>query len=223
VEDDIRTFILSNNHVLANSNAAKKDDRILQPGPHDGGVVVVNEIATLEQFEPIRFDGDGQQQKPSGFLAFIRGILCVLFGLFCEEKEEENFSSNYFDAAIATPIQGGLEVTNEILEIGTPTGAGSANELVLEVKKSGRTTGLTSGRITQIDVDVTVDYGRGRNATFENQIISDLYSQGGDSGSAVLNNDNQVVGLLFAGSDTITVFSPIEPILDAFGVRIKVL
>ncbi|NIU63493.1 MAG: hypothetical protein GWN66_23410, partial [Pseudomonas stutzeri] len=32
-------YILSNNHVLANSNEAEPGDAILQPGPHDGGTM----------------------------------------------------------------------------------------------------------------------------------------------------------------------------------------
>src|SRR5256885_864294 len=31
-----QVFVLSNNHVLANSNDAQRGDAILQPGPHDG-------------------------------------------------------------------------------------------------------------------------------------------------------------------------------------------
>ena len=34
-----RYYILSNNHVLANSNNANIGDAILQPGPFDGGVL----------------------------------------------------------------------------------------------------------------------------------------------------------------------------------------
>ena len=35
--DDSTMLILSNNHVLANENKAKKGDAIIQPGPFDGG------------------------------------------------------------------------------------------------------------------------------------------------------------------------------------------
>lgn len=45
-------------------------------------------------------------------------------------------------------------------------------------------------------------------------------SQGGDSGSAVLNMDKQVVGLLFAGSDTTTIMNPIQLVLEALQVQI---
>src|SRR5262245_61374534 len=45
-------YILSNNHVLANSNAGAPGDPILQPGPFDGGVDPADRIATLSRFIP---------------------------------------------------------------------------------------------------------------------------------------------------------------------------
>ena len=224
VTDGTDNFILSNNHVLAHTNAGKKGDMILQPGPHDGGITTANQIATLEHFEPIHFDKGKPEED--GLFALIKSFLCALFGIFCEE--EEDLSPNLFDAALAAPVVPVDDelserdfVSPEILEIGIPTGWAHGEEIGLEVKKSGRTTGLTTGKVLQINADILVDYGVGKGEVlFENQIISDSYSQGGDSGSAVLNNNNEVVGLLFAGSDTITVFSPIESILDTFGVEI---
>lgn len=50
-----RYYILSNNHVLANSNNARIGDPILQPGPYDGGGVPRDVIARLSRFVPIRF------------------------------------------------------------------------------------------------------------------------------------------------------------------------
>jgi hypothetical protein len=47
--------ILSNNHVLANSNDAQVGDPILQPGPYDGGRFPNDHIADLTQFVPITF------------------------------------------------------------------------------------------------------------------------------------------------------------------------
>jgi hypothetical protein len=51
--------ILSNNHVLANSNLASVGDLILQPGPFDGGVYPSDAVATLERFEPIVYGMSG--------------------------------------------------------------------------------------------------------------------------------------------------------------------
>lgn len=55
-----RVYILSNNHVLANSNAASIGDPILQPGPHDGGTVAKDTIAKLARFVPILY-GDPER------------------------------------------------------------------------------------------------------------------------------------------------------------------
>ncbi|MEQ8975381.1 MAG: hypothetical protein RIE73_33970 [Coleofasciculus sp. C1-SOL-03] len=48
-----RTVILSNNHVLANSNQAQVGDPIIQPGSADGGTIESDTIATLERFYPL--------------------------------------------------------------------------------------------------------------------------------------------------------------------------
>lgn len=48
-------LILSNNHVLADSNDGEIGDAILQPGPYDGGLLPADTIAQLVKFVPIRF------------------------------------------------------------------------------------------------------------------------------------------------------------------------
>lgn len=52
-----RIYVLSNNHVLADSNNATKGDGILQPGRLDGGRPGVDDIAQLSDFGPIDFSG----------------------------------------------------------------------------------------------------------------------------------------------------------------------
>lgn len=49
-------YILSNNHVLANSNNANIGDATLQPGPYDGGTSA-DQIGTLADFEVIVMGG----------------------------------------------------------------------------------------------------------------------------------------------------------------------
>src|SRR5437016_14534636 len=49
-------YILSNNHVLANSNGASIGDPEYQPGPFDGGTSA-DQIATLTDFQTINFTG----------------------------------------------------------------------------------------------------------------------------------------------------------------------
>src|SRR2546429_2381158 len=57
VKKGSKLCVLSNNHVLANSNSAAIGDPILQPGPIDGGINPRDMIAKLLQFVPIKFGG----------------------------------------------------------------------------------------------------------------------------------------------------------------------
>jgi hypothetical protein len=89
----------------------------------------------------------------------------------------------------------------------------------MPVRKSGRTTAFTTGEIRLLNATVSVGYGGGRSARFENQILTGAMSQGGDSGSLLVAADSQeAVGLLFAGSEQTTIHSPIQTVLDALEV-----
>ena len=84
----------------------------------------------------------------------------------------------------------------------------------------GRTTGLITGEIQQVDVTINVQYGEGQIAQFTDQLMAGAMSQGGDSGSAVLDESNHLVGLLFAGSDTTTIMNRIQNVFSALGVSL---
>ena len=180
------TFILSNNHVLADENKGQRGDPILQPGPYDGAMFPEHKIAELEDFVPLTFTG-----------------------------------TNKVDAAIAKPVSLGI-VTDEILGIGIPRGTIRA-DLGIRVIKSGRTTGITRGVITIMDATVDIEYKGGR-ARFENQLIVAMpgFSRGGDSGSVVLIDDGtrRVCGLLFAGSEYVTIINRIEDVLSALNITL---
>lgn len=219
VKKNGQTVILSNNHILANSNAASVGDPILQPGPHDGGKFPDDHIADLLQFVPITFAG-----APSN-CSVARGATGVLNGLARMVGSNTRFNAvrpyageNLVDCAIAQPLNPS-DVTNTILEMGTIQSQ-AQGELGLSVKKSGRTTGLTQGEITQVDVSVNVQYGPGQVALFTDQLMAGPMSQGGDSGSVVLDNDNRLVGLLFAGSDNSTIINRVEHVFSALGVSL---
>jgi hypothetical protein len=128
-------------------------------------------------------------------------------------------ATNLVDAAVARPINDS-DVLDEILEIGVVQGSVEAT-LGMNVRKSGRTTELTTGQINLLNATIDVSYGSGRTARFENQLVSGPMSQGGDSGSLVVAGDElKAVGLLFAGSSQSTIFSPIQAVLDCLGVTI---
>lgn len=220
VTRDDQLFILSNNHVLANTNAAQKGDPIIQPGRYDGGTLD-DQIATLEDFIPINF-GDAPPTCPiaTGMESFLNWLAKSLGSSHRVMAFQEVPATNRVDAAIARPLSDDL-VEKRILEIGVPQGSRDAT-LGTHVKKSGRTTGFTTGQITQIDVTAQVSYGEGKTAVFEDQLMAGAMSKGGDSGSAVLDEDDFVVGLLFAGSDTTTIINPIQFVLEALNVEIAV-
>lgn len=208
-------YILSNNHVLANTNAGEIDDPIYQPGPSDGGSIN-DAIATLAEYEPIDF---GQTSPECQFAELAAKILNLLAGLTGSHHRvqavRQTSGVNRMDAALAKPDRPDL-VKADILGLGLPTGLGEV-ELGQSVQKMGRTTGLTQGTITQIDVTVNVDYA-GRKARFEDQVFATPMSGPGDSGSTILDMDRQIVGQLFAGSDQVTILTPIQRILDRFDV-----
>lgn len=79
-----RTYILSNNHVLANSNAAAIGDPILQPGPYDGGSYPADVIAKLARFVPIRFNNANDYNLVDAALAAPtdqRDVMAAIVGL----------------------------------------------------------------------------------------------------------------------------------------------
>jgi hypothetical protein len=115
---------------------------------------------------------------------------------------------NLVDAAIAKPLKDEY-VTDEIKGLGKIVGIKPAI-LGMKIKKSGRTTGLTTGEIIQMDVTTNVQYGDGKTATFTDQFMAGPMSAGGDSGSAILTEDNHLVGLLYAGSEQVTLCNKIE-------------
>jgi hypothetical protein len=210
-------FILSNNHVLANVNQGKPGDPILQPGRYDGGTPQ-DRVATLADYVPLDFGGDAATCNLAGAVEKTLNALASATGSSHRIMAyQQTASSNRIDAALARPDDP-ASVTPDILSIGRPLGVRQAG-LGMQVKKSGRTTGYTEGRIVQIDVTSQVGYGPGQ-ATFHSQFMASGMSAPGDSGSAVLDMENYVVGLLFAGSDAATLINPIQAVLQVLNVEI---
>jgi hypothetical protein len=129
---------------------------------------------------------------------------------------------NLVDAALARPDNPAM-FSDEVLQIGRVNGT-KAPTLGMIVAKMGRTTGYTEGRVTLLNATVNVQYdtSRGtRTARFVEQVITTGMSSSGDSGSLVVDPaDNTAVGLLFAGSQTATIFTPIERVLSVFDVEL---
>jgi hypothetical protein len=214
-------LILSNNHVLANSNEAAPGDPILQPGPYDGGDQGNDLFAHLVRFVTIEFS---QSPGVCSLARLFAGVGNAAAGVVGSKHRVEVIhtnqqAANLVDAAVARPVNPS-DLRDDILDIGVVSGAATP-VLGMAVRKSGRTTGFTTGEINVLDATVNVSYGPGRVARFENQLVSGPMSQGGDSGSLVVAGDSlRAVGLLFAGSNQTTIFSPIQAVLDGLQVTI---
>lgn len=235
VQKNGELYVLSNNHVMANSNEAAIGDPVLQPGPYDGGQLLNDEIAKLSEFIPILFEGEengsgngnGNGNGDCGVAGFFTLVLNGMAALAGSKTRLKQYridttdpvnNENKVDCAIAR-ANNTDDLINEILEIGTIRGD-AEGELGMEVKKSGRTTGLTTGAIQQVDVSARVNFGANRTALFTDQVMAGGMSQGGDSGSVVLDQQNNVVGLLFAGSATTTVINRIQNVFSSLEVTL---
>lgn len=190
-----RQYLLSNNHVLARSDHATVGDTIVQPGLIDNNCTP---------------NGDGAGTVP----------VAALTAWLPLRSPQTNV-----DAAIAQVASHTIDPGGSILELGArqsdgslaaaPPGTSSTGgkgenaTLQLRVAKSGRTTGLTCGMVTALDLDVSVDYYRDcaetrpyLTKTFTNQIAvsGDRFGDAGDSGALIVDTGNaEPVGLFFAG------------------------
>ena len=204
--------ILSNNHVLANINQGKIGDEILQPGSYDGGTVENDTIALLADYEPIKISG-GSNCTVAKTIVKILNSIAKFFGRNTRIRVEgEESSINLIDSAIALPLNDS-DISDEIYQLGKPVGIKEA-KLNMMVQKMGRTTEKTSSIVTQIDVTARVMMGENEFALFEDQIMTGYMSAGGDSGSAILDMGKNLVGLLFAGSESNTIFCRIQNVFE---------
>ncbi len=170
-------YLLSNSHVFADLRKAKVDDSdlIMQPSP--GERESSRPIASLVNFSVLKFDTNID-------------------------------APNYIDAAIAKlwtrqmhkpliPLVGAVKgyVKKKDIEIGETA------------RKFGRTTGYTVGHIFSIHLDIWIRYDRtGKSAFFQDQFLIEpalpdftKFVAKGDSGSLVVDANQNAIGLLFGG------------------------
>jgi hypothetical protein len=124
---------------------------------------------------------------------------------------------NLVDAAVARPTRFS-NVVSAIIGQQTPTGVSEAR-IGGEVTKAGRTTGVTTGEVLAVNATMAVDFGAQGSAEFRHQIVTTAMSEGGDSGSLLVDDEFRAVGLLFAGSPMVTLHNHIGNVSAALGVR----
>ncbi|MPQ44109.1 trypsin-like serine protease [Clostridium tarantellae] len=132
-------------------------------------------------------------------------------------KNSSKMPLNHVDCAIAK-ITSEVHYNSYVETIGFPKGISIA-DMGEPIKKSGRTTGYVKGKIITTNTTILVGYNN-TEALFKDQIITTPISAPGDSGSALLNNSNYVVGLVFAGGYNFSVANPIEKVLSYLNVKI---
>ena len=228
VEDTAHNqYILSNNHVLAESDQAMIGDTIDQPGLIDNGCVPLSHAGSL--------------LRPVGALKYYVPLA---------------IPQSNVDAALAAVLSGAVDHTGSILQLeapkpnasvrpGSPLGpappmAGTGEPLNasnlgdIQLAKSSRTTGLTCSTVETVDLSVRVDYFKDcaesqpyYSKTFSGQIgiAGDKFSDSGDSGALIVDAGNaQPVGLFFAGGTDgdgtgLSVANPIGDVLRELGTQ----
>jgi hypothetical protein len=88
----------------------------------------------------------------------------------------------------------------------------------MTIVKQGLATGLTQGSVVDINFRFSMTYSGVGVVGFKDQVLCSPYSQGGDSGSLVVDASSlAAVGLHFAGSAKGSIFTPIEKVLSGLG------
>jgi hypothetical protein len=126
------------------------------------------------------------------------------------------------DSAIAR-INGSLLSSNMISDIypqinNRLTGFAQA-KIGQTVQKCGRTTGYTTGRVLGLNASFSIRYDFGM-ARFNKCIVLSAMSKGGDSGSIIQDMDGNAIGLLFAGSEKVTIANPIDIVRERYGLKL---
>jgi len=180
-----QVFLLSNNHVLARENLATLGQVVLQPASGDDGMRPDDVVGALADFVPL------------------------------EDRH------NLVDAAIAGPLSVAFNL-REIVGIG-PLEGERVEPLVTDerVSKLGRTSALTHGRVRAWDLqEVRIRYRSGLDRWFDHQIEimpegPSPFSDRGDSGSLVLDEQRRAAGLLFGGSGGFSYANQLSRVLGA--------
>lgn len=195
--------IIANNHCAALENRAELGDEYIQPSRVDGGEAGRDTIGSLIKYVPLKFKSCVAQK------------VARFFG-------REDPTNTVDIAAVATLPD---KVDFNILNIGQVVAKRDPVEGDI-VTKMGRTTGLTKdGVVIDTHWNGEVQYGRGL-AQFTDCVLIEgkNFSDGGDSSSAIVTQGDTPVllGILFAGSNTHTVFCKQSNIERELGVDLVV-
>lgn len=131
---------------------------------------------------------------------------------------------NLVDAAFVQSTD--AQVSDNIQGLGLQSNTVVAPFVGQVVCKSGRTSGVTCGTVTGINMTVDIGYDTCGTARFINQVIysptapDTTMSLSGDSGSPVVDVSNNAVALNFAGNDVDGIGNPMGTVLTQLGVSL---
>ena len=171
----------------------------------------INAAAIGERIDqPGRYDARPQCTQ-TGQVATLTAFVQIRFG---------GGQTNVVDAAVAQLTT--AHTCSMVNNLYTPSTTTVAPSVGLAVKKVGRTSGLTNGTISGVNVTINVNYGSPGVATFVNQIyVASNFIRSGDSGSMmVTQSGNNPVGLNFAGSSGASFANPISNVLQSLNASI---
>lgn len=226
--------LVSNNHVIGESNAAQLGEPVVQPGTLDLTALEIQTYRT--EADLVRFFG----------VAEVSAIVQLQYAT------RGSPAFNDVDAAMARLTLGGtfrrqtedlarLAFSGRIMGVAAAYDFGDDDRFVGDprVYKVGRTTGFTEGRIRSLAGTAAIGYEpRGASgpltAYFRRLLVIEAtadnegpFSDHGDSGSAILTASHDLAGLLFAGSAQQTLASPVEAVLReleaAYNQRLSVV
>lgn len=219
-DNEKRVYLVSNSHVIGGSGAAKSKQPIVQPGTLD-----LTELE-LQLFKtPLQLTNTLK-------IAELTAVVPFLY-----HTDQPVPPINRVDAALAelvdpdsksAPARGRSEIDRLcyagcIVGQAKPYTPDKSGALLgsMRVYKVGRTTGFTEGQVLGVAGTGTINYSTG-TAFFAGQIVVEgtadnggIFSDRGDSGSAVLNDRHEIVGLLFAGSNLQTLVNPIADVVKS--------
>ena len=185
-----RYYILSNNHVLANSNLGALGDPILQPGPFDGGTDPADRIARLSRFVPIVFGPSGNNLVDAA----------IAEGAF-HDLDREIYWIGYVDG---WRRRTGVGVGMNVMKTGRTTNFTTGRVTV--VNATVMVGGYPGGSAQFIDQIVTTNISAGGDS---GSLV--LTRQG---------VRRIAIGLLFAGSSVATIVNQIENVRALLRVEV---
>jgi len=196
---------ISNNHVVGHGadgcpSSAPIGTTQYQPGSIDASCNPAQDIGTLARVVPISFASGANNVVDCGLVLSTNDV-----------------------------------VSGDILNLGPQVNNVVPAFLGQVVRKNGRTSSCTEGTVTAVNLTVPVNYSETGvcatacgQAVFINQVMysptppSTSMSEPGDSGSPVVDANNNAVALNFAGDDLGNgIGNPIQAVLDALNVGLS--